>query len=144
MKCIIMIVVATCALVRAADENTTDIVVNYTWDFLGTSFNSRIIERELYRTPKWNDSEDHPPLSIKRAMAKADQKLKEVVGKPESFSFSRVSLFEPRRNHWVYEVNYLIAKPGEWTNSPKQISIFVLMDGSAVLSKLPDRKPSQK
>lgn len=135
MKQIVIIILAMCGVLRAADTNT-DIVINYKWEFQEMTFVSHIVEMQLYEAPKWIESQTNPPLPVRRAIASANEKLKEVVGKPDNFLFNRVSLSEPRRNHWLYEVNYLIVKPGEWSMSPKNISVFVLMDGRAILSKL--------
>jgi len=88
------------------------------------------------RTPVWEEGEEHPPLSPRRAKEIASRELAKLLHAPEKWSRSEISLREsPFKGRWYYIVAF--RNPDD-PNSSSGMRVVVLMDGTVPDAKRAD------
>lgn len=81
-------------------------------------------------TPNWNESDDFPPLSARKAASVALVEVKRLRPDVSNWTLESVTLSQITR-HWFYKVRYWRSdKVG--SGIPSFLDVPVLMDGTAV------------
>jgi len=93
-----------------------------------------VSETELAKAPVWNETDDDPPLSARKALRLARAALSEFVSDSKAWKFDSLSLREGRDGHWVYLVSFELIPAGG--GRVPTISIPVLMTGVAVKPRI--------
>jgi hypothetical protein len=104
---------------------------------------------DVDRSPRWDDSEDAPPLPPRAAVRSARELLRKYVERADDWELAKVSVqpIAGRSDVWVYLVDFnkplppLPDHPGEGVAGSilrSAVSVVVMMDGTAIT---PQRQP---
>jgi hypothetical protein len=114
----------------------------------GTRWESVVRWVDVFESPRWQASEDNPPLSPRAAVRSARSVLLNMVERAEDWALVRVSLqsIADRADLWIYVVEFSEARPDLSNQSGgvirsalgSPLSMVVMMDGTAVT---PVRRP---
>lgn len=133
-----------CLILGSLVEASADQVVFQTVNQFGhTRYRSLVMEGDLINTPKWQEHEDFPPLSPRRAEAKARAELRTTLPairewRLVEFSLQRVG----SSDNWIYIVEMKPSLQKETVNGQvDSIEIVVLMNERAIKPKEEKNKP---
>lgn len=95
-----------------------------------TYFNSRLPISRLALTPKWEEADENPPVSARKAMAIAAEVMTGLApyGRDAKLNAPTLKLRESG-GHWFWVVTYT---PDDWRQFHSSFPIVVLMDGTVV------------
>ncbi|QEG21688.1 hypothetical protein [Mariniblastus fucicola] len=138
MALILSLVVATClappALVaqtgaQAHEEPTPEI--SWNTDANGKHYVTTLKISRLVATPNWTDSDEHPPLSPRKALAAARKVIDELepYGKDAQLNSPTLKLRDDSSGHWFWVVYF---SPNDFRRFQSTFPVVVLMDGSTV------------
>jgi hypothetical protein len=114
---------------------SAEVIRRSTFVLTGTNYVSIIKDGDLDKSPLWNETDECPPLSPRRAIRAAQTTITNLF-KGVGLMFDYVSL-RPigRENKWIYEVQFTAVPPGGLEGYSEPIILFVLMSGEVVLPK---------
>ncbi len=116
--------------IAIADAIWSSYVKNNRYDF-------HIEENEIGKMPVWKESDEHPPLSARKAIRAGKARLAELISESKEWKLERLSLVELRNGHWVYLAIFEApTPPGRWEGRPFMMTIPITMNGVAVKPKV--------
>jgi len=95
-------------------------------------YDFNLSQQMLEATPTWDQYQDNPPLSPRKALQAAGDYMKVLFPDGDLWEVSQISL-QPVRDRWVYLIAFLGPIPkgyAEYMQSP--VTLVVTMDGVAV------------
>lgn len=105
----------------------------------GKTYETRVPIEALARTPKWNDTDENPPLSARKAMKLAGDKAPEfqaiwsLTGLENRWEWhtNGARLCRSGPVDWCWVFSYVArSKTGTTTGTPMAFRMIVLMDGT--------------
>jgi hypothetical protein len=108
----------------------------------GKQFFTAVKDEDLQATPKWEATDDNPPLSAHRAinLATAMKNLLVKDSENHKWEFEAADLhFDKYVDRWYWEVTFwALSKRGQLPQHWAELQLVVLMDGKVIR---PDVKP---
>jgi len=142
----------TCAIPSWA-QGRVELRPSYIYfDFLlqdpSVSFKVTVTGSAIGRTPKWNEQDENPPLSARRAIKLADNLRAKVVKDHEEWKWhlehaSLTPFSESPQGRWYWEISYYAARP-VYTGPHNELHLAVLMDGTVVEPEIKKREPQPR
>jgi len=88
--------------------------------------------------PKWKAEDQHPPLSVRRAITLSDQLRSRLVRDANGWQWhlesAALTPWTPERpnGHWFWVICYRAYPPGGMSGPSDELNVVVLMDGTVV------------
>ena len=116
------------AFLAAAQVETT-----FTVQYGGKTYDFRITDADLQKTPAWAATQENPPLSARRAIDIASKQLAALLPNAKDWKLQDVRL-QAIDNRWVYLVGFVEPlRPNVADQVTRGFQIVVLMSGVAVM-----------
>ncbi len=101
----------------------------------GKAFTTSVARTEVYKTPRWAFTEEHPPLSPRKAEQLAALRLADTVSDSSLWLLRDINMESAGDgDHWVYDVRFVRGWP-EYNSGPPPhptLHFLVLMDGRVI------------
>jgi hypothetical protein len=99
----------------------------------GKTYVTNFWASKVSRTPKWDENNENPPVSARKALTLAKKMRDSVIELPNGFRWKLLEInLTPIEDGWVWFVFYH-AIPEQGDDGPSaRIMLIVLMDGTAV------------
>jgi len=108
----------------------------FTVQYGGKTYEFRIADQDLQRTPAWQAGQENPPLSARRAIDIATKQLATLLPNGKDWRLYAVTL-RPIENRWVYLVDFLEPlRDGAGQQLSAGFQVVVLMNGAAVAPRV--------
>jgi len=105
----------------------------------GRRFITSVDLKRLRETPEWKPNAENPPISARRALALADEVVRDLEKGESEWSaeterfLDAVSLFLAGENRWFWRVEYFwLPRTSGSSGTPPNLCLYVLMDGMVV------------
>jgi hypothetical protein len=114
---------------------SAEILMQNTFIVAGTNYVSVVSNADLEKSSVWIESDEHPPLSPRRAMRAAQATVTKLF-KGVTTIVDFVSLHPVgRENKWIYQVQFTTIPARGLEGDSAPIRLFVLMSGEVVPPK---------
>lgn len=121
--------------------NPTAITAAFTSECDGKVFGSEITQEQIH-TPVWPDTEPNPPLSVRQAVALAQDCLNGLVRETDRWKLDEVILKPFGNGRWIYLIQFRGFLPPHILDGPApRLRIAVLMSGKVIEPTVTDRPP---
>lgn len=107
------------------------------FEFEGVTYSFGTAWETFNATPNWNESDDFPPLSPRKAISAALREAKRIRPDVSEWTVENVTL-DQMQNHWFYRVQ-CARNDGAGTGIHLPLTVPVLMDGTAVHGEIGPR-----
>jgi hypothetical protein len=116
---------------------TVQVETTFTVEYGGKTYEFRIPEQDLQKTPVWSPDQDNPPLSARSAIDIAKKEIATLLPNGKDWRLYEVTL-RPVDDHWVYLVQFLepLRTDGGGQQLSKGFQVVVLMNGVAVVPRI--------
>lgn len=124
--------VAVTALTQADDDIGRNVVESHAF---GKTYWSRIVRNVVNQTPPWNDNDENPPVSARRALKLSEKVLRSIAKAPDGWKWKAVNanlLLVEDAPIWFVRYQGISADPTESRDSEHEITLVVLMDGTVI------------
>jgi hypothetical protein len=109
----------------------------FTVEFAGKTYEFRISDEDLQKTPAWPPGQENPPLSARRAIDIATKQIATLLPNGKNWRVYAVTL-RPIEDRWIYLIDFL--EPLRNDGATQQLSAgfqtVVLMNGVAVVPRV--------
>jgi uncharacterized membrane protein YkoI len=108
----------------------------FTVQYDGKTYEFHVPQDDLKKTAAWTTAQENPPLSVRRAIDIAAQRLATLLPNGNDWRLHAVTLREID-NRWVYLVEFLEPlRPGVEQQTAAGFQLVVLMNGTAVAPRV--------
>ena len=108
----------------------------FTVQYGGKTYDFRVTDAELQKTPAWPPTQENPPLSARRAIDIASKQLAALLPNAKDWKLQEVRL-QAIDNRWVYLVGFVEPlRPNVPDQVTRGFQIVVLMNGVAVMPQV--------
>jgi hypothetical protein len=101
-----------------------------------TEFVIEIREEAMQKTPVWENEDEHPPLSARRAIRLADSLCAKLVRDTGEWKWrlesAKLVPWFPASGRWFWEIQYHAYRDGSYAGPSNDLNLVVLMDGFVV------------
>jgi hypothetical protein len=117
---------------QAAQGGTT-----FTVEYAGKTYQFRISDEDLQKTPVWQPGQENPPLSARRAINLATQQITSLLPNGKNWRVYAVTL-RPIEDRWIYLVDFLepLRNDGVAQQLSAGFQTVILMNGIAVTPRV--------
>ena len=129
------------AMLLVTPSFAQDTAASYRSDHAGKRYDFTVTHAQIQLTPDWPEDADNPPLSPRKALAKARLDLATFLSDAERWTPPKITLAEVGAPHkWIYIVEFEGPLPPHVIDGAVDtMRVLVLMNGTAVK---PTIKPS--
>lgn len=109
----------------------------------GKKYVSTITNDALENSPKWEQTDENPPVSVRAAIKLADAKRAELVKDRENYKWRRKHaklIFEDDDGSCYWQIHYEAEFQGSLIGIPPYVDVYILMDGTVLDPKMSDDK----
>jgi len=101
---------------------------------LGDNYLTRVSPAAFEKAPKWKDSDEHPPVSARKAIKLATSALESSIDTPKGWKWEiSEAALKSFRGNWYWQVTFESRRrEGDGQFASTKLRIVVLMDGNAV------------
>jgi hypothetical protein len=123
-------------------------VTTYAHRVEGKNYKFDLTPELLDASPSWDDRQDNPPLSARRAIAAAKTYLNELFPDNNKWGMEELELQRIHGDKWIYVARFLepasladADKPVDFAGPVGRFEIIVLMNGNVLRAKIEPSKP---
>ena len=122
------------AMILVTPAHAQDTAASYRSDHAGKRYDFTVTYAQIQLTPDWNEDADNPPLSPRKALARARTDLRTFLPDAAKWTHPKITLSEVGAPHkWMYIVEFEGPLPPNMVDGPvDQMRVLVLMDGTAI------------
>jgi len=100
----------------------------------GKEYKTLVTKEMIKHAPQWEKEAETPPVSPRKAIRVAERLTKKLIGERPGFQRRLESIsLKPMEDGWIWLIRFeWIATNTNSTGLPDALSVFILMDGTAV------------
>ena len=119
-------------------------VLEYRTPIFGKTYVAKLWSSKVLQTPEWDENDENPPVSARKALALAKKTRDSTVELPSGFEWKHPELFlRSIEGRWVWFVYYYATPEKADSELPPSVMLMILMDGTPVPLEVEKDKPEK-